>query len=46
VSGEVQVEYLENILLRKSGEVLEQAAQKNGGVTVPGGADVVLRNKV
>ena len=33
----VQVGYQIKILLWKSGEVLEQAAQGGGGVTIPGG---------
>ena len=34
---EIQVGYQEKFLLRKSGEVLEQAAQGSGGVTILGG---------
>ena len=30
------VEYQEKFILRKSGEILEQAAQGGGGVTIPG----------
>ena len=35
-TGESKVEYQEKFLLKKKGEVLEQAAQGSGGVTVPG----------
>jgi len=46
---EVQVGYYEVFLLRKSDEVLEQAAQ-GGGVTIPGNvqkrAGVALRGMV
>ena len=37
VPGEVQVEYHEEFLLRKSGAAVAQAAQGGGAVTVPGG---------
>ena len=35
--GEIHAGYLEKCLCRKSGETLEQAAQRNAGVTVHGG---------
>jgi len=35
--GDVQVGHQEEFILRKSGEVLAQAAQGAGGVTIPGG---------
>ena len=34
------------ILLRKSGEVLEQTAQEGGGVTIPGGAQEESRSGI
>ena len=33
---EVQIGYQEKFLHRKSGQALEQAAQRGGGVTIPG----------
>jgi len=33
--GELQVGYWEKFLLRRSAEVLEQGAQRGGGVTIP-----------
>jgi len=34
--GDIQFGYEKQFLLRKSGDALEQAAQGDGGVTVPG----------
>ena len=41
VAGEMQWDVRENF--RKSGEVLEQAAQRGGGITVPGGIHETFR---
>ena len=41
--GQVQVEYLEKFLLRKSGKALVHAAQGDGGVTIPGGVQEMWR---
>ena len=43
MSAEVQVGYLKKFLLRKSIEVLEQAAQGGSEVTVPGGIQEMCR---
>jgi len=43
VPGELQIEFKEKILLRKSGEALAQAAQGGGRVTVPGSVQELWR---
>ena len=43
VPEEVQVGYQEKLILRKSSEVLAQAAQVGGGVTIPEGVQEVWR---
>ena len=35
-AGEAQVGYWEEFILRKNGQALEQDAQGDGGVTIPG----------
>ena len=48
--GEVWIGYQETFFLRKCGDKLEQAAQRDGGVTILGvfkkRGDVALRNMV
>jgi len=43
VPGEVQVGYYEECLLQKSGNALEQAAQRGGRVTDTGGVQEMGR---
>ena len=38
-----KVGYQEKFLLRNNGEALEQAAQGGGGVTIPGGVQVLRK---
>ena len=42
-SGEIQVGCQEILLLRESGQALEQTAQEGGEVTVPGGVQEAFR---
>ena len=41
--GEVHVGYQEKIIFRKSGELLEQTAQSDSGVSAPGGTQEMCR---
>jgi len=42
-NGEVRVGCYEKIILRRSGDALEQAAQCGGGVTIPRGVQEMWR---